>query len=111
MMQRQTRVMQQHSWTRIPHDLPHFLFHVWFVAMDEAFAAGALLFLKRALFEAHESVGFEFGAFGAEFSVGAVVGFAVDMDHGVDGFFLPCYPWMLHFGLLACHVVVISLCV
>ena len=79
--------------------------------MDEAFAAGALLFLKRALFEAHESVGFEFGAFGAEFSVGAVVGFAVDVDHGVDGFFLPCYPRMLHFGLLACHVVVLSLCV
>ena len=73
--------------------------------MDEAFAAGALLFLERALFQPHEGVGFEFGAFGAEFAVGAVVSLAVDVDHGFDGFLFAGYAWVLSFGLLGCHLM------
>ncbi len=71
--------------------------------MDEAFAAGAFLFLKRTLVKAHERVDLEFFTFEAQFLIGAVVGFAVDVGHGLDGFLFASYAWVLRFGF--CHVV------
>jgi len=65
MMQRQARMMQKHSWTRVAHDFSDFFFHVGAVAVNDAFAAGAFFLLEGAFVEAHKGVGFEFGAFGA----------------------------------------------
>ena len=73
--------------------------------MDEAFTAGALPLLKRALFQSHEGVGLEFSAFRTKCTVGIMVGFAVDVDHGFDCFLFAGYAWVLSFGLLGCHLM------
>jgi hypothetical protein len=69
--------------------------------VNEAFAAGALLLLKGALLQPHKSVGPEFGAFGAEFIMGIVVSFAVDVYHGVNGFLFAGYTWVFKFCWLS----------
>jgi hypothetical protein len=69
--------------------------------VNEAFAAGTLLLLEGALLQPHKSVGPEFGAFRAESIMGVVVGFAVDVYHGVDGFLFAGYAWMFRFCLLS----------
>ncbi len=104
-MQRFAGVMQQHAWSRETHDYLHFFFHVRSVAVDEAFSAGALLLLKRAFVQTHMSVCQKFGAFGAEFAVGFMVGFAVNVDHVFDGFLFATYSRVFLFGLFnQCHV-------
>jgi hypothetical protein len=80
--------MQQHAWTSVPHDYLHFLFHVWAVALDEAFAAGAFLLLEGALIQPHLCVLQKLGAFSAEFAVSSVFSFAVDVYHRLYGFLL-----------------------
>lgn len=101
MMQSQTRMTHKHSGSRVPHDFLHFLLHVWAVAVDEAFAAGAFLLLKRTLVQTHTRILHELGAFCAEFAVGSVVSFAVDVHHGFDGFLLTRYSGMFsgHFKI------------
>jgi hypothetical protein len=65
MMQRQTGVTEKQPGTRVPHNLSDFQFHVWFIAVDAAFAASGFLVLKRAFTQTHERVFFELLAFGA----------------------------------------------
>ena len=96
--------MQQHARTRVAHDFLNFYLHVWLVAVDKAFAAGAFLLLKWAFVKTHESVGFEFGAFGAKFPMGFVVCLAVDVHHVVDGFLFSGYAWVFGSGLLCFHL-------
>jgi len=64
-MKRQGWVMQQHSWTRIPHNDLDFFFHARAVAVDQTFAARAFFVLEWAFVKAQKSVFFEFFAFGA----------------------------------------------
>ena len=97
--------MQQHAWSGVQHYFFDFFFHVEAVAVDDAFAACALLFLKRTFIKTHKSVYLELCAVGAEVAVGSVVGFAVYLDHGSDGFLFPRDPRMLRFGLFGRHWV------
>jgi len=96
MMQRQTRAAQKHPRTRIPHDHLHFLLHLRLITVHQTFAASRFLFLKRALVQSHESVGQKLGAFRAQLiPFGLMVTFAVDVNHGVNSFFLSRYARML----------------
>jgi hypothetical protein len=63
--------------------------------VDEAFAAGALFLLEGAFVQPYNRVLLELGAFRAQFAVGAVVGFAVYVYHGFDGFLFAFYAWVL----------------
>ncbi len=63
--------------------------------MDYAFAAGAFFLLKWAFVKAHERVFFKLGAFFAEFALGAVVVFAVNVHHVAYGFLFPFHAFML----------------
>ena len=56
-VQRQRRVMQQHSWPSVAHDNLHLFLHLGAIAMNEALAASALLFLEGTLVQPHVSVG------------------------------------------------------
>ena len=102
-MERQARVMQQHSWSRVPHDGFDFLLHVGAVAVDDAFAAGAFLILKRAFVQPQKSVLLKFPAFGAQFAVGAMVAFAVDACHVGDGFLFPFHSFVFWVWRLRQH--------
>jgi hypothetical protein len=96
MMQRQPRMMHQHSGSRVTHDRFGFFPHVWAIAVYGAFAAGALLLLERALVQPQHSIVEEFGAFRAEFTfLGAVFLLAVVSHHGVYGFLFSFYSRML----------------
>ena len=68
------------------------------VAVYEAFAAGAFLLLEGALVKARVRVSHELGAFEAEFTMRAVMCFAVDVHHSVDGFLLSSNPGMFSSG-------------
>jgi hypothetical protein len=70
--------------------------------VDDAFAAGALFLLEGAFVESQKGVCFEFSAFGAEFTVGAVVAFAVDFDHVADGFLFAFHAFV--FGVWGLHL-------
>jgi hypothetical protein len=94
-MQRQNRMVQKHSWTRIPHDFLGFLPLLRLVAMHGAVCTRSFLFLKGTLIQSHSSVFKERGAFGAQVVMCVVFVFAVDVNHGFDGFLLPRYPRML----------------
>jgi len=71
--------------------------------VDEAFAAGALLVLKRAFVQPHEGVFLEFFAFWAEFAVGSMVPFAVDVNHVGDGFLFPFHSFVFWVWRLRLH--------
>jgi hypothetical protein len=98
-------MLQQHAGSGVPHYFFDFFFHVGPVAVDDTFAACALLLLKRTLVKTHKGVCLELCTVGAEVSVGSVVGFAVYLDHGSDGFLFPRDPRMLKFGLFNRHWV------
>jgi len=102
-MQRQTWMVQKHSWTRVTHDLFDFFLHVWAVAVDEAFATGAFFVLKRAFVKAHERVLFELIAFRADFAVGSMVVSAVYFDHVTYRFLFAFHSFMLGIGRLRLH--------
>ena len=102
-MQRQGWVVEEHSWSRVAHDLLDFLFHVWAVAVDEAFAARALLVLEGALVKPRESVLLELPAFRAEFSVGAMVVSAVDVYHVAYGFLFTFHSLVFWIRRLRLH--------
>jgi hypothetical protein len=70
-------MMQKHSWTRITHYYSDFFFHIWAVAMDEAFAASAFFVLKGAFVKPQKRVFFKFAAFLAYFTVCSMVIFTV----------------------------------
>ena len=74
-------MMQKHARSRVTHDYFDFLFHFRFVTVNKAFPAGTLFLLERAFVKAHSSVRHEFVAVRAEFSMGFVVRFTVDMNH------------------------------
>jgi hypothetical protein len=74
-------MMQKHARSRVTHDYFGFLFHFRFVTVNKAFPAGALFFLERAFVKPQSSILHKFVAFRAEFSMGFVVRFAVDMNH------------------------------
>jgi hypothetical protein len=80
--------MQQHPRTRVAHHYFYFGFHVGFVAVDGAFAAGCLALLEWALVEPHLRVLQKCSAFPAQLALGWVmVVVAVDVHHGFYGLF------------------------
>ncbi len=103
MVQREARVVEEHPWTRVTHDPFDFFFHVGAVAVNQAFAAGAFLVLKRALVKPHESVLLELLAFLAEFAVGSVVVFAVDVHHVAYGFLFTFHSFVFWVRRLRLH--------
>ncbi len=104
MMQRQTWMINQQARSRIAHDFAHFRFHIGFIAVDFAFAAGAFLVLEGAFVKALDGVVFELLAFGAELSVGyMVVPFAVDVNHVADGFLFTYHSFMSWVWWLRLH--------
>jgi hypothetical protein len=104
MMQRQNRMTQQQPWTRIPHNLPHPLLHIWSVAMDCAFAAGCFFVLEGTFAKAQESVVLEFLAFLAEGAVCVVVAFAVGFCHDSYGFSFAFHAFVFWVWGLRLHV-------
>ncbi len=89
MMQRQARMVQQHSGTRVPHDHLDFFLHIRAVAVNKAFAASAFFVLKRALVKAQKRIFFELRAFRAEFAVCSMMASAKYFDHIAYGFLFP----------------------
>ena len=59
--------------------------------------------MKGAFVKAQKRVGFEFGAFRAEFAVGAMVVFAVNVNHESDSFFLAFHTFMFWVWRLDLH--------
>lgn len=103
MMQRQSWVVNEHSRSRVTHDLFNFFFHVWSVAVNYAFATCAFFVLKWTFVKAQESVFFELFAFGAEFFAGFVVTFAVDVDHVAYGFLFTLHSFVFWVRRLRLH--------
>jgi hypothetical protein len=91
MMQRQSWVVNEHSRSRVTHDLFNFFFHVWSVAVNYTFATCAFFVLKWTFVKAQKSVFFELFAFGAELFAGFVVIFAVNVNHVAF-----CFLFTLH---------------
>ncbi len=87
-------MVQKHSRTGVTHDLLYFLFHIWLIAVDSAFAARCFIFLKGAIIEAELGVFEEFNAFRAQFIICIVLCFAIDLYHIADGFLLSLNSWM-----------------
>ena len=81
-----------------------FFFHVWSVAVYDAFAACAFLVLKWTFVKTHECIFFEFFAFRAEFAMSVVVSFAIDFYHVAYGFFLSFHSFMFWIRWLRLHV-------
>ena len=71
--------------------------------MDNAFAACSLFLLEGALCETKMCVFFEFLAFTAEFAVGAVVAFAVNINHVGDGVTFSFHTFMFRVRRLRLH--------
>ncbi len=94
-------MMHHHSRSRVTHNDLHFFLHIWAITVNQAFSASTLLFLKRALVQAHLSIFKELNTLEAEFTVGAMVRFAVNVNHGIDCFLFPSNPFVLKSGLLA----------
>jgi len=109
MVQRKSRVMNKHTWTRIPHHNLDFFFHVRFIAVNNAFAAGAFLVLKWTFVKAHKCVFLELSAFLAYFAMGAVVVFAVDFNHVSNGFLFAFHSFMFRVWWLWLHIIPSSL--
>jgi hypothetical protein len=70
----------------------------------DAFAAGAFFLLKGAFVKAHERIFLKLGAFGAEFTVGFVVAFAVNFCHVPYGFLFAFHSFMFWIEWLWLHV-------
>lgn len=81
----------------------YFLFHFRIVTVNKTFSTCAFLFLEWTLVKAHPRILQEFSALGAEFTVGFVVSFAVDVYHCFDGFLFSPYS-----GVFGCHRSILS---
>ena len=88
-------MIEKHAWSGVTHYDFYFLFHVWAVAVDEAFAAGAFFLLKRTFVKPQKSIFFEFFAFLAYFAVGSMVFSAVEVNHIPYGILFTSYPFVL----------------
>ena len=53
MCNRHKRMVEQHSWPGIPHDLPNPFLHFWLITMYVAVRTECFCFHKRALVNAH----------------------------------------------------------
>jgi len=95
--------MNKHPWTRVPHYNFDFCFHVRSVTVNETLAACAFLVLKRTLIKAHEGILFELLTFGAEFTVGVMMVFAVDVYHVANGFLFTLHPFVFWVRRLRLH--------
>ena len=95
--------MNEHSRSRVTHDILNFFFHIWSVAVNYAFATCAFFVLKWTFVKAQKSVFFELFAIGAEFSVGFVVIFAVNVDHVAYGFLFSLHSFVFWVRRLRLH--------
>jgi hypothetical protein len=93
-MQSQPWVVEEHSGTRVPHNFFRPLPLFGLITMDGAVGARGFLLLEGATVQAQSGVLEKRRAFWAEFALGFVFVFAVDVDHSFDGFLLPLYPGM-----------------
>jgi hypothetical protein len=87
-------MMQKHTWTGVAHNDFGFLFHIWAVAVDNAFAAGGFLFLKGTFIEPQKSVILEFLAASTQFAFGVVVVFAVEFNYMNYSLFFTFHAFM-----------------
>jgi len=97
MMKRQTRITQKQPWTRITHDLLHFLSQLRLIAVDQTFATCRFFFLKRALVQSQKRILQKMGTFGTQLGLFSlmVMPFAVNVNHHIDSLFFSCNAWML----------------
>jgi len=88
----QERVMQEHAWAGVAHDLSDPALERLPVAVNPAVFARGFVFLERALGESECRVLEQLCAVGAELRSGAgcMVMTAIDLDHCLDGFELAC---------------------
>ena len=87
----QKRMVVEHAWTSIAHDLFDALAQLGFIAMDGAFGAGWLIFLEGAARQAPVGIFDQLPAFRTKpaqmvRATAAMFVAAVQVDHRFDGF-------------------------
>ncbi len=109
MAYRHNGMTKQHSWPRIPHDLPDPLALFRAVAMDLTPIAGRLEFLKRANLQALQSVRQQFLAIATKPRDRTMMALTVKAHHRRDGRLFASNSWCRNTGLdrsfLAVHRV------
>jgi hypothetical protein len=69
--------------------------------MYAALSACSLVFLERTSIQTKFCIFNEFVALRTELLFRVVLSFAVDVNHGFDGFLLTLYPWMFNISHLS----------
>src|SRR5512136_1306004 len=87
-------MVQKHSGSRISHDSLCLFSHIRLVTVNATFSACSFVFLERASVQTKSCIFDKFVALSTELLFPVVLGFAVDVNHGFDGFLFTSYPWM-----------------